>query len=181
MTVEDELGRVWKKAVVAYFSLLSVTFSWSDRRKPWQVSVMLPDSLTEIGPWTSKLRSRNLFNDAFLTMSGLQRGTWLRMMTLKAWKGAVVAYFKAPLCHSCCQTGEIHKVEGSIQKFPDWPPWARTANGTVLCQYVQLYRYFVNQSNEFCRHNALCCFSTSVCICKPIFPYRLSPETFGYA
>jgi hypothetical protein len=43
---------------------------------------------------------------------------------------------------------------------------------------VQLYRYFVSQSIEFCHHNSLCCFSTSVCCC--LFRYRLSPETFGY-
>jgi len=46
---------------------------------------------------------------------------------------------------------------------------------------VQLYRYFVSQSSEFCRHNPLCCFSTSVyyyCCC--LFCYQLSPETFGY-
>jgi hypothetical protein len=67
---------------------------------------------------------------------------------------------------------------GRIQKFPDWPPEARTANGTVLCHKVQLYRYFVSQSNEFCSHNALCCFSARVCCC--LFRYRLSPETFGY-
>jgi hypothetical protein len=30
---------------------------------------------------------------------------------------------------------------------------------------MQLYRYFVSQSSEFCRHNALCCFSTSVYCC----------------
>jgi len=30
-----------------------------------------------------------------------------------------------------------------IQKFPYWPPGAKTANGTALCPYVQLYRYFV--------------------------------------
>jgi hypothetical protein len=45
---------------------------------------------------------------------------------------------------------------------------------------VQLYRYFVSQYSEFCRHNPLCCFSTSV-YCKRIFRYRLSPETSGYA
>jgi len=28
-----------------------------------------------------------------------------------------------------------------------------------------LYRYFVSQSSEFCRHNPLCCFSTSVYCC----------------
>jgi hypothetical protein len=44
---------------------------------------------------------------------------------------------------------------------------------------VQLYRCFVSQSSEFCRHNPLCCFSTSVCCCW--FRYRLSPETFGYS
>jgi len=43
-----------------------------------------------------------------------------------------------------------------------------------------LYRYFVSQSIEFCRHNPLCCFSTSVYGCKLMFRYRLSPETFGY-
>jgi len=42
---------------------------------------------------------------------------------------------------------------------------------------MQLYRYFVSQSSEFCRHNPLCCFSASVCC---LFRYRLSPETFGY-
>jgi hypothetical protein len=41
--------------------------------------------------------------------------------------------------------------------------------------------YFVSQSSEFCRHNPLCCFSTSVYFCKRIFRYRLSPETFGYS
>jgi hypothetical protein len=45
-------------------------------------------------------------------------------------------------------------------------PGARTANGTALCYEVQLYRYFVSQSSEFCRHNPLCCFSTcGYCSC----------------
>jgi hypothetical protein len=43
---------------------------------------------------------------------------------------------------------------------------------------MQLYRYFVSQSSEFCRHNPLCCFSTSNTKNKRIFRYRLSPETF---
>jgi hypothetical protein len=34
----------------------------------------------------------------------------------------------------------------------------RTANGTALCHYVQLYGYSVSQSSEFCAHNPLCCF-----------------------
>jgi hypothetical protein len=40
-----------------------------------------------------------------------------------------------------------------------------------------MYRHFVSQSSEFCCHNTLCCFSTSVCC---LFRYRFSPETFGY-
>jgi hypothetical protein len=79
-----------------------------------------------------------------------------------------------------CMGEGRNKVRRCIQKFPDWPPAVRTANGTALCQYVQLYRYFVSQSSEFCRHNSLCCFSTSVYCCKLIFRYRLSSETFGY-
>jgi hypothetical protein len=67
-----------------------------------------------------------------------------------------------------------------IQKFRDRPPGARTANGTALRHYVQLYRYFVGQSSEFCRYNPLCCFSTGVYCCCCLLRYRLSPETFGY-
>jgi len=43
-----------------------------------------------------------------------------------------------------------------------------------------LYRYFVSRSSEFCHHNPLYCFSTSVYCWKRIFRYRLSPETSGY-
>jgi hypothetical protein len=68
-----------------------------------------------------------------------------------------------------------------MQTFPDWPPVARTPNGTALCHYVQLYRYFVGQSSEFFLHSPLCCFSMSNTKGKNIFRYRLSPETFGYA
>jgi hypothetical protein len=39
---------------------------------------------------------------------------------------------------------------------------------------------FVSQSSEFCFHNPLCCFSTSVYCCCCLFRYRLSPETFRY-
>jgi hypothetical protein len=38
----------------------------------------------------------------------------------------------------------------------------------------------VSNSSEFCRHNPLCWFSTSVYCCKRVFRYRISPETFGY-
>jgi hypothetical protein len=62
-------------------------------------------------------------------------------------------------------------VRGCIQKFPDWQPGVRTANGTALCHYVQLCRYSVSQPSEFCRHNPLCCFSTSNTKGKRIFRY----------
>jgi len=45
---------------------------------------------------------------------------------------------------------------------------------------MQLYRYFVSQSSEFCHHNPLCCFPTNSTECKCIFRYGLIPETFGY-
>jgi hypothetical protein len=66
-------------------------------------------------------------------------------------------------------------IRRCTQKFPDWPPGARTANGTavLLGEVVSLFC-------EFCRHNPLCCFSTSNTKGKRIFRYRLSPETFGY-
>jgi hypothetical protein len=66
---------------------------------------------------------------------------------------------------------------GCIQK---WSPGVRTANGTAFCHSVQLYRYFVSQSSEFCSHNTLCCFLTSNTKDKHIFRYRLTPETFEY-
>jgi hypothetical protein len=31
------------------------------------------------------------------------------------------------------RTNPVIAVRGCIQKFPDWPPGARTANGTTLC------------------------------------------------
>jgi len=34
-------------------------------------------------------------------------------------------------------------IRGCIQTFPDWPRGARTANGTALCHWVHLYRYFM--------------------------------------
>jgi hypothetical protein len=68
------------------------------------------------------------------------------------------------------------KNRGCIQKFPDWLPAARTANGTAISHYVQFYRYFVSQSSEFCRHSPLRCFLTSVYCYKLIFRYDLVRE-----
>jgi hypothetical protein len=49
-------------------------------------------------------------------------------------------------------TKDKFNVRGCIQKFPDWPPGTKTANGTALWYWVQLYRYFVSQSSDitFC-------------------------------
>jgi hypothetical protein len=38
-------------------------------------------------------------------------------------------------------TWNLIGVRRCIQKFPDGPPGARTANGTALCHQVQLYRF----------------------------------------
>jgi len=43
-----------------------------------------------------------------------------------------------------------------------------------------VYRYSVNQSSEFCLHNALKGTATSKTNGKCVFLYRLSPETFRY-
>jgi hypothetical protein len=61
--------------------------------------------------------------------------------------------------------GKKDNLRVCIQKFPDWPPGARTANGTALCHNIRFYRYFVSHSSEFCRHDSLCCFSWSVYYC----------------
>jgi hypothetical protein len=66
------------------------------------------------------------------------------------------------------------KYECVSKKFPDWPPGTRMANGRALCNYAQLYLYFVSQNSEICRHNPVSCFSTIFCCC--LFPYRLYPE-----
>jgi len=73
------------------------------------------------------------------------------------------------ICAARYKTEKILKstadLRGSNQKFPDWPPGATTVNGTALGHYMQLYRYFLSQSNEFYLHNPLCCFSTNVYCC----------------
>jgi hypothetical protein len=59
-----------------------------------------------------------------------------------------------------------YSLQGCIQKFLHCLPGVRTANGTALCHSMQLYHYFVSQSTEFCHHNTLHYFSTSVYCCK---------------
>jgi hypothetical protein len=58
--------------------------------------------------------------------------------------------------------------------------WSENCKWYVQLSVGAVDRYFVSQSSEFCRHNPLCCFSTSVHCFKRILRYRLSPETLGY-
>jgi hypothetical protein len=114
-------------------------------------------------------------------------GTWSHVRWYKHFGGEVYSTRPAPRAdvsgqtpnysHSCTSKSDVRRC---IQKFPDLPPEARTANGTALCHQVQLHHYYVSQSSEFSRHNPLCCLSTCVYGCTRLFRYRLSPEIFGY-
>jgi hypothetical protein len=44
-------------------------------------------------------------------------------------------YYLFPMnCYAINLLLEMHRhIRGCIQKFPDWPPGAKTANGTALC------------------------------------------------
>jgi len=85
----------------------------------------------------------------------------------------------------------VNHIRGCTQifRFYSAPPESfrtdrleRKLNGTALCHWVQFYLNFVSQPSEFCRHNPLCCFSTSVycCLVYCLFHYWLGSETFGY-
>jgi hypothetical protein len=41
--------------------------------------------------------------------------------------------------------------------------WSENCKRYSSLSLVAVYLYFVSQSNEFCRHNPLCCYSMSVC------------------
>jgi hypothetical protein len=98
----------------------------------------------------------------------------------KLLRGITCNWYQFPVPLLCSPQIFSGGLRGCIQKFPDWLSGARTANGTALCHWVQLDRYFVSQSSEFCRNNSLCCFSTRVNCCYCLYRYRFSPETFGY-
>jgi hypothetical protein len=83
-------------------------------------------------------------------------------------------------CHGDRDPLDI-SIRGYIQKFPDRPAEARTANGTALCHQLQLYHYFVSQSSEFCRHNPVWCFSTCVYCCCLFFYVRNLLVTPSYS
>jgi hypothetical protein len=69
--------------------------------------------------------------------------------------------------------------EGASERF-------RTVAWSENCKWYSspplgdFYLYFLSQCSELCHHNPLCRFLTSVYCCKRVFPYRLSPEAFGY-
>jgi len=117
----------------------------------------------------------------WLTIGSSGGVSWIQKLTFGFQKGQKLSWLAEQLSASeeglCSMQLVLYKV---ILKFPNWPPGARTANGTALCHYMLLYRYSASQSSEFCRHNPLRCFSTSVYCCC-LLRYPLSPETFGYS
>jgi hypothetical protein len=74
-----------------------------------------------------------------------------------------------------CYTSVYPKVSGLAAWSENCKWYSSLPLGAVF------YRYFMSQSSEFCHHNPLCFFSTSVYCCFCLFRCRLSPETFGYS
>jgi hypothetical protein len=70
------------------------------------------------------------------------------------------------------------RVYQKVSGLAAWSENCRWYSSLLLNAVVSL---FVSWSSEFCRHNPLCCFSTSVYCCTRIFRYRLSPETSGHS
>jgi hypothetical protein len=68
---------------------------------------------------------------------------------------------------------EIHRT-GVYPKVSGLAAWSENCKWYSSLPLGAVCRYLMSQSSEFCRHNPLCCFWTSV------FLYLLSPETFGY-
>jgi hypothetical protein len=89
-------------------------------------------------------------------------------------RDSVSLLFSVPvLLYPTCHTKVYPEVSGLAA-------WSENCEWYSSLPPGAVYYYFVDQSSEFCRHNALCCFSTSVYYCKHTFRYQLSPETFGY-
>jgi hypothetical protein len=89
-------------------------------------------------------------------------------------------YWNRGVCQNEATWQKDVTVWGCIQKFPDWHAWSENCKWYSSVPLGAVVSLFVSQSSEFCRHNHLCCFSTTNSKGKHIFPYRLSPETFGY-
>jgi hypothetical protein len=56
--------------------------------------------------------------------------------------------------------------------------WSEKCKSYSSLPLVTAVSLFVSQSSDFCRHNPLCCFSTSVYCCSCLFRYRLIQENF---
>jgi hypothetical protein len=73
---------------------------------------------------------------------------------------------------------DTNSIRGCIQKFPDWPPGARTLVQLSATRCSCIAILWVSLVT-FAAITPLCCFSTNASCCC-LFRYRLSPETFGY-
>jgi hypothetical protein len=91
------------------------------------------------------------------------RGAIPPLPNTSSWRGALPFTFKLLL------GGVYPKVSG----LATWSENCKWYSSLPLDAIVS--RYSVSQSSEFCRHNALCYFSTSVYCCKRTFRYRLGP------
>jgi hypothetical protein len=65
---------------------------------------------------------------------------------LNSWNNKLVASIVRPVT-------DLSMIRGCIQKFPDWPPGARTANGTALRHWMYFIAILWSQSSKFCSHN----------------------------
>jgi hypothetical protein len=92
------------------------------------------------GPYSLKSKCTRVFG--FILLRIFLTGTDLEYKL----QGSIshTCYILYNVCIKLSESEEVASIGGCIQKFPDWPPRARTASGTTLCHEVQLYRYFVN-------------------------------------
>jgi hypothetical protein len=60
--------------------------------------------------------NNTLIKDAYFSLTSIK---WL--------------YNESLYCSQLSSADEKHQITRAIQKFPDWPPRARTSNGTALC------------------------------------------------
>jgi hypothetical protein len=67
------------------------------------------------------------------------------------------------------------EIWGCSQKFPDWPPGARTANGTAVIRRSSIVILWVSLVSFAATTLSVACQQVFIIVC-----YWLSPETFGY-
>jgi hypothetical protein len=73
-------------------------------------------------------------------------------------------------CGSSCPCSYHTRVYPEVSELAAW---------SENCKWYSSLPLGVSQPSEFCCHNTLCCFSTTLYCCC-LFRYRLSLETFGY-